>query len=292
MKAFVTAALIASVLTACATAPQDPRRMDDKQAKELAELGSRTFGIQWEGRLDGARDKGILAVTDGTTTLTNRSGSRTYIVHNRKAFPSVEGKEFKGSDAELKSIGIKFLVASGAKEEEIADVQILQQFTQVGEKSPGAKEIRLREPVKGARTLLIRRRIGGVEVISSRLLLNADRDGRIAFMELSWPDFDSEVLRRAASLSQMADQRRIVPALEGAEVEAVQPVLLHSPAVGFYNDAAAAIRVIYRPNAKQVGQKAVRYINERGEDIDLPRDVDATRAAPARRTVPAGQQRE
>jgi hypothetical protein len=41
--------------------------------------------------------------------------------------------------------------------------------------------------------------------------------------------------------------------------------------------ATAAIRVIYRPNAKQVGQEAVRYIDERGEDVILPRDLDRPR---------------
>jgi hypothetical protein len=63
-------------------------------------------------------------------------------------------------------------------------------------------------------------------------------------------------------------------------------VLLNSPAVGFYNDTAAAIRVIYRPTAKQVGQKAVRYLNERGEDVALPRDARLLREAPVTREDP------
>jgi hypothetical protein len=64
--------------------------------------------------------------------------------------------------------------------------------------------------------------------------------------------------------------------------------VLHSPAVGFYDDQTAAIRVIYRPTAKQVGQKAVRYVDERGEDVKLPRDVDRPREEPVKRKVKEG----
>jgi hypothetical protein len=82
---------------------------------------------------------------------------------------------------------------------------------------------------------------------------------------------------------KLAENKEVAPRLEGASVESVEAVVLHSPAVAFYNDATAAIRVIYRPNAKQVGQKAVRYIDERGEEVILPRDVDRLREEPLKR---------
>ena len=46
----------------------------------------------------------------------------------------------------------------------------------------------------------------------------------------------------------------------------------------------AAIRVIYRPAATQVGQKAVRYVDEHGVDVTLPRDVDRVREGAVKRT--------
>lgn len=290
MKAFAYAyvglsvVLMAGVLSSCSSQPKvDSRQVDEKQVKELAAVATDKFGIQWKDRVRGAEKHGVMAVTDGVTTLTTRTGSRVFIVHNRKEFPPSDQTEFKGSDAELKSIGIKFLKASGAKEEEIADMRILQHFTQVGEKIADSKEVRLGVPQKSHRALLISRRIAGVDVISSRLLLNVNGAGGIAFMELSWPDIDRDALERAARLQKTAGNRYIAPQLEGAEIESVQPVLLHSPAVGFYNDTTAAIRVIYRTNAKQVGQKAVRYIDERGEDVALPRDVDRLHEEPVKR---------
>jgi len=133
---------------------------------------------------------------------------------------------------------------------------------------------------------MITRRVAGIDVVSSRVMLHVDGAGRVAFMELAWPDIGSEVLDRALRLQRMVAAQYQVPSLEGAEVEAVQPVILHSPAVGFYNDATAAVRVIYRPNARQVGQKPVRCLDERGADVTLPRDVDAPREKPISRPTP------
>ena len=44
----------------------------------------------WVRALVGAGERGVMAVTDGVTTLTTRAGSRTFIIHNRKEFPPSE----------------------------------------------------------------------------------------------------------------------------------------------------------------------------------------------------------
>lgn len=288
MKTFILAGLLAlvtaGVLSGCAsTQTVEPRQMDEKQTAELAALGAKNFGIKWQGHLVGANERGVMAVTDGVTTLTTRAGARIFIVHNRKEFPPSEQRAFQGSDAELKIFGMRLLQAAGAKEDEIADVNVLQQFTQSGELGADGKEVKMLRPRKSHRTLMITRRIADVDVVSSRLMLNVDGAGRVAFMELAWPDISREVLDRAERYRKMVESQYVAPRLEGAEVESVQPVVLHSPAVGFYNDATAAIRVIYRPTARQVGQKAVRYVDERGEDVTLPRDVDRLREEPIKR---------
>jgi len=280
----LSALVLSVLLSGCAMEPKaDAKQLDDDQANRLAALGTNDFGIKWQGRVVGAGEHGVSAVTDGVTTLTTHTGHRVFIIHNRKEFPPSDKTAFSGSDTELKSIGIKLLRGAGVKEEEIADVQVLQQFTQSGAIEPSGKEVKVLPPEKSHRTLVISRRVEGVDVVSSRLMLNVDGAGRVAFMELAWPDINREVLDRASRYMKLAESRQVVPKLEGAEVEAVQAVVLHSPAIGFYNDATAAIRVIYRPNAKQVGQKAVRYIDERGEDVILPRDLDRPREEPLKR---------
>jgi hypothetical protein len=276
--------VMAGMLSGCAT-PQriGAKQLDEKEASDLAALGTSNFGIRWEGRLSGGGERGVVAVTDGVTTLTTRTGNRIFVIHNRKEFPPSEQMGFKGSDDELKRIGVTFLRASGAREDEVADMQVLQQFTQSGEVVPATKVVRLQEPQRSHRTLVISRRVAGVDVVSSRVVLYVDGSGRIAFMELAWPDLNREVVDRALRYKALIDGRYAPPPMEGADVEAVQPVILHSPAVGFYNDATAAIRVIYRPNSRQVGQKPVRYVDERGDDVTLPRDVDRVREEPLKR---------
>jgi len=288
MKAFnylgMTALAVVCALSACTTTPKkDPRQLDPKQASELAALGTRDFGIQWEGPLVGAHERGVVAVTDGVTTLTQRAGARVFIVHNRKEFPPTEQTAFAGSDAELADIGTKFLQAAGVGKDEIANTQVLQQFTQSGEVLPGGKEVKVLPPQKSYRTLMVSRRIGGVDVVSSRLMLNLDRAGRVAFMEMAWPEISREVLDRAARYQVLAAGKFVAPRVEGAEVESVQAVVLHTPAIGFYNDTTAAIRVIYRPISEQVGQKAVRYVDEQGKDVVPPRDIERLREPPVQR---------
>lgn len=274
----ISTAVAVGLLAGCTPKPKpDPRQLDEKQVQELADLGTQQFEIQWAGPLNGAGEHGVAAVTDGVTTLTTHSGFRVFIVHNRKEYPPTEGNGFQGTDEELRNIGLKFLKASGARADEFGDVQVLQQFTQLAEQSSDGKSVRLEAPLKSYRTLLVSRRVAGVEAPSSHLLLNVNAAGRIAFMELNWPDISPDVAERAARLRKVVEAGYAAPPLEGAEVESAQPVMLNSPAVGFYNDSTAAIRVIYRTNAKQVGQKAVRYIDQQGADVTMPRDLDHPR---------------
>jgi histone H3/H4 len=250
------------------------QQLDEVITNELASQGAKRFDIKWQGRVIGASQRGVMAVSDGVTTLTTREGSRIFILHDRKRFPPNEKSMFKGSDAQLKRAGMKLLMASGAKKEEIAEVRVLQQFTQLGESAPGSKRVKVFPAKKSHRTLMVTRKIEGIDVASSRLMLHLDNTGRPAFMELAWPDVAPDVLERAMRYRKMLAEKFEAPAMEGGEMESVRPVVLHSPAVGFYNDATAAIRVIYKPYAKQVGQKAVRYLDEEGRDVVLPRDVD------------------
>ena len=272
------------VLAGCTTTRErDPRQLDEKQVSTLAALGAKNYGITWEGHLVGANEHGVMAVTDGVTTLTTRVGVRVFIIHNRKLFPPNEKMAYEGSDADLKAFGMKLLQASGVNKDEIADVKVLQQYTQSGVTLPDGKEVKVLPPERSHRTLMVSRRIANVDVESSRLMLNLDHAGHVAFMELAWPDISREVLDRAMRFRELTVNKFAAPQLDGAEVESVQPVVLHTPAVGFHNDSTAAIRVIYRSNAKQVGQKAVRYVDELGRDVDLPRAVDLLREEPVKR---------
>ena len=269
IKCFLSIAVLV-----CGAITQAAEQMDEKRIKELTSFGTKAFGIKWDAQPIGGTERGVSAVTDGNITLTTRDSSRTFILHDRKHFPPREEDQFKGSDAALKRIGIRLLLASGANKSEILQMKISRQFTQLGQANQDGKAVKLQAAKRSHPTLVITRQVGGVPVLSSRLLLNVDSAGRIAFMELSWPDIDPEVIARANRYRAVVAKKFVAPEMEGAAIEEVQSSVLHSPAVGFYNDMAAGIRVIYSPTAKQIGQKSVRYLDETGNDISMPRDVD------------------
>lgn len=259
-------------------------RLSEQETTELSTFGAKVFGIRWAGPLVGANERDVIAVSDGVTTLTMRKGSRTYIVHNSKFTSAGERMQFTGTDADLRRVGMRILLGAGADRRQVAEVRILQQLTQAAEVDPtggGPKFLPMR---RGMRSLMITRQIDGIPVLSSRMMLDLDHAGRVAFMELNWPDISPDVIERARQLRKVASGRFEAPSMEGASVESIQASILHSPAVGFYNDATAAIRVIYRPDSKNVGQKPVRYVDANGNDVAQPRDIDAPREEPVKRS--------
>jgi len=253
---------------------------------QLQELGTKTFGIKWTGAVHAGQERGVVAVTDGTTTLTRR-GLRTFIINDKKRVTD-DSKMFAGSDDELKKRGTRILEATGVKASEILEARVLLQTTQSSYLAPGAAA-KTEGPQKGRRTLLVTRQVGGIHVPSSRFVLNLDASGRIAFMELTWPELSKETLAAAQRIRD-AQREMKPPAVEAATVESAQPVVLHSPAVGFFDDQVAALQVVYRPDRPETGKKPVRYLGIDGKEVTLPRQLELPREEKIERKSPAKPQ--
>lgn len=258
-----------------------------EETARLKAMASKVFGIRWIGPVHAGQERGVVAVTDGTTTLTER-GRRTYIVHNKRATAAGDTRTYSGTDDALKKRGTRILEAIGVKPSEILAAKVLQQMKQDAYREPGGKT-RLEPPRKGRRTLLITRQVEGIAVPSSRLLLNLDANGRIAFLELTWPEITKETVEQARTLENVSKREFKPPAVEAATVESVEPVVLHSPAVGFFDDQVAALRVIYRPDRPDLGKKPVRYVDAEGRDVTLPRQMERPREEPVQRKSPSSE---
>jgi hypothetical protein len=96
------------------------------------------------------------------------------------------------------------LTGLGVKRNEIADTRILQQYVTEGQMNPATRQMEVNPPRKDRRSLIVRRVVGGVPVLNSRLALDLDSDGNIAALELSWPVIDPKVLEEAARLQKIA----------------------------------------------------------------------------------------
>jgi hypothetical protein len=272
--------------------------LSKRETARLREMGTKVFGIHWARTVHGAQERGVIVVTDGRTTLTRR-GARTFIIHEKKATAGEHDKKataagdektFAGTDDELKRRGIRILEAIGAKSSDVLETRVLQQMTQAVYQEPG-REAKPEPARKGRRTLLVTRQVDGIRVPSSRLLLDLGANGRIVFMELTWPEISKETVETARRLQEVSRREYQPPAMEAATVESVQPVVLHSPAVGFFDDQVAALQVIYKPDRAEVGKKPVRYVDAEGRDVKLPRQMEALKDEPVQRKGAAASEK-
>jgi len=256
-----------------------------KDAARLKNIGTKVFRIKWGKKLVAVSDHGFQAITDGTTTISYRPAGNAYFVQTGKAGRS--GKSaFRGTDQQLIERGRAILAGLGINTNEIADTKILQQYVTEGMMNPATRQVEVNPPRKDRRSLIVRRVVGGVPVLNSRLALDLDGDGRIAALELSWPVIEPKVLEEARRLQKTVAEFK-APERKGARIESVQVGILHSPGASFVEDQVAAIRVIYAPTDPKVGMKPVAYLGMDGRPVAIPRQMIAkTEASTGGRPVP------
>ena len=254
-------------------------RLPTKDAARLRSIGTKVFRIQWGKKLVAVSDHGFQAITDNATTISYRPAGNAYFVQTGKA--GLAGKSaFRGTDRQLIERGRAILAGLGINKTEIADTKILQQYVTEGMMDPATRQVKVNPPKKDRRSLIVRRVVGGVPVLNSRLALDLDGEGRIAALELSWPRIEPKVLKEAARLQKIAKTEFKAPERKGARVESVQVGILHSPGASFVEDQVAAIRVIYAPTDAKVGMKPVAYLGMDGRPVAIPRQMIAIPEAP------------
>ena len=266
--------IVAGLVVAASQAAIAAEALSADETKRLQALGAKAFGIQWRGRVVGVSERGVLAITDRATTLTARPDFLGYIVNARPAAGGKTPKPYAGGEGALRDRGLKMLAAAGADRTEIAEARVLQQYTQSGLLDKESGRMQMGEARKDRRTVLVTRKVADIAVISSRLLLDLDAKGGVARLELAWPAIPPHVVEEAKRYRDIARKDFAAPPMEGAKVESVEAVILHSPVASFHDDVTAAIRVIYRAEREGLGKKAVRYVDAEGRDVTLPRETD------------------
>lgn len=131
-----------------------------------------------------------------------------------------------------------------------------------------------------------RRAIEGLPVWSSHLVVGLTRKGEVGHLELHWPRLAPEVVNEAKVLQVILKRGWEPPEVPGARAESMEAGVLHSPAIGFFMDVAAAIRVILTGDDPTVGRKPTLYLDRHGELIPLPRDILPVRGDQAERATP------
>jgi hypothetical protein len=296
---FIAGALTAHV--GCATtSPTDDRspnvlappssqatELDPEQAQSLRNLADKVFGITWSGRVLAVSDRGFHILTDQVTTLSYRPTGNAFFLHQSNA--SLSHPAFEGSDSDYIERGKAVLAGLGIEASEIAEAKLLQHFVQVGVVDTNGKDVRVESPKKDRRTLLLTRAVRGIPVFNSRLIMDLDRKGHIASLEITWPNISPKVMEQVQVLQNAARGDFRAPEQKFAELEAVEVGIVHSPAASFLDEQTAAIRVIYRPKDPRLGKKAVAYLDAAGKPVTMPRTM-VTREAPVPSRTPHPQQ--
>lgn len=275
-----TLMVIVSLLLAasCRTTPR-PLTGDAKLAAEI-------FDMKFDPSTKAIDVANMTGLRAGDDLFSHRKDSRTYFLYDA-AQASGTGPLFEGSDDELLALASGVLVRAGIPTDEVASKRVLQERRGVGAFDRTTHVLKNREETKGKRYALLTREVDGIPVVSSRLLLTAGADKRAAFAEVHWPVIPQEVIGEAKRLQGLVRQGWQPPRENAAKPEAIEAVIIHSPAASMVMDIRAVIRVIYAPPDERSSMKGQRFFDGDGRAVEPPRTFEKPYEAPqkGRRTA-------
>jgi len=204
--------------------------------------------------------------------FSKRLDSRTYFVQDSEFGVGKRSGVFAGPDKELLLIAHGILRQLDIPAAEMGKVAVLQEKSQVAHLDPETKALTMEKVEAGTRYVRVSRQVEGLPIFSSHALIGVSRDKRIGFLEVHWPRIPTEVLLEAHRLAYKVKYGWRPAELKGAKVDSVEAGVVHSPALGFVMDIYPAIRVVYSPEEKQIGQKPVLYLDRDGKPVPIPRE--------------------
>ena len=243
---------------------------DEAEIGRLRHVAGETLRLSLEGA-EFRSEANFMGFRSKEVLFSHRTDSRTYFVQNLTSARGKEKQFYRGSDEELLERLHEVLEGFEIPSNEISRARVLQEQRQGGRIDHATGKISLQERRPGRRWATTSRQVEGLPIFSSRALLVLGKDGAVDFLELHWPTIPPETLAEAHRLAFKARESWRPPPLLGAHVESVEAGVLHSPAIGFVMDFQPVIRVVYAPDEKHFGKKAVRYLDRNGRDVPVPR---------------------
>ncbi|GIF23445.1 hypothetical protein BJ973_004056 [Actinoplanes tereljensis] len=252
----------------------DPR-LEALAGLQEAALGNAAMdiaGFEFGGDAEFASAATVAGLRAGTLVFSRRHDSLTIFATDARYGSGAELGTWTGPDDELLTRAAATLDAAGVPRAEIARSWVSPEFGATAQRVSD-EEFRVEESELLRKTAVFGRALDGTPVWSSYAQIELTAEGRIGRLEIHWPVVPPPVAEEARLLAALAYRGWKPPEAPEARVESVEAGVLHSPAVGFFADAVAALRVTYRSVDQDIGRKPVRYLDRHGEPVPAPRDI-------------------
>lgn len=255
--------------------------VDKSEAASHRELAAQLCDLRFDDALPVIAEVNTLCIASPDAYFAQRLDCRTYFAQRHGYGHDRPEGVFRGPEDEQIAYCRELCERLGIAPDEIARADVLREFGQAVQIDPKTHEVVDTTPRRELRTFVhVERRVKDVPVWSSHLTfgLTAQRD--IGFLELHWPDIPEAVIREARRMTEMVCSRWRAPEQTVAEVESIEAGIVHTPAVGYFFDVHAAIRVIYRSLDQNIGRKPMYHFDRHGEPVRLRSTSELIRETP------------
>jgi hypothetical protein len=217
--------------------------------------------------------------------FSQRHDSRTIFASDNSYGHGRKAGAWTGSDKTAIAACRAILGAAKTPPKEVAGVEVVSEMGQVSERASDG-EVRAHKPTVLRKLARARRTIEGIPVWHSYVNVGLNFKGQLGWLELHWPEIPLAIVKEGGVLRALVKRGFKAPDLPGARVEAVEAGFIHSPAIGFFMDIGAAIRIIYSGQQPSVGRKSLLYLDRHGNPVTLPRDIEPAKLAAGGRSAP------
>jgi hypothetical protein len=256
------------------------------EAPELIEAAAKIAGFDLGTRPTFGTAANVSGVRTRTHTFSRRRDSLTIFATDSNYGHLRKAGAWIGSDRSAAAACRRVLRAARVPRAEVAGIDVIAEHGAVAERLSD-EEVRIEKPELLRKIARARRAVDGIPVWSSHLVVGLTRDGEVGHLELHWPHLAPELVKEATVLREIAKDRFKTPHVPDGRVESIEAGIVHSPAIGFFMDSTASIRVIFIGDDPTMGRKPTLYLDRHGEPITPPRDIHPAKREETERPTPA-----
>jgi hypothetical protein len=263
------------------------RHLSGLESPELVSVAAKVVGFELGKRPTYDTAANVSGVRTHTHTFSWRRDSNTVFAIDTRYGHLGKAGAWTGADRGAITACRRVLRAARIPAGEIRGIGVVSEYGGVAERL-SEDEVRVEKPQLLRKLARASRAVEALPVWSSHVVVGLTANGEVGQLELHWPHLAPEVVKEAQVLRSLVERGFKAPDVAGARIESMEAGIVHSPAIGFFMDVTAAIRVVYAGEDPTVGRKPTLYLDRHANFVARPRDIDAKPPDQRERTAPEG----